>query len=112
MEDPGVINIDINEIKNEDNINYENIINEELISNFFSSINSSLEQDRPILIKNKKIFLYFIRKYKYSRNINFLFNQKKKFNFDSSLNKKVLNCLYSYCLFYLFIYYEKIKKKI
>ena len=107
----GVINIDINETKNEDNINYEKIINEELISNFYSFINSSLEQDRPILIKNKKIFLYFIRKYKYSRNINFLFNQKKKFNFDSSLNKKVLNCLYSYCLFYLFIYYELIKQK-
>ena len=115
MEDSniGVINLSISNKNKEADIINDNI-NKENISRFNSTINSLFiegNMKKLIPITNRKIYLYFMRKYKYSRNISYILKQKNK-SFTIKNSEKLKNYLNSFILFYMFIELGDIKQKL
>ena len=108
MENTGLLIIDINEGKKKDIIKYDSIINKESIEEFNSSLKSLFSKDINE-IRNKNIFINFVKKYLYSRNINYLLKRRDKLISENKIPKKFISYLYSYVLYYIFVHYKYIK---
>ena len=108
----GVINIDIKYTNLEHYIKNE-ILTQQIISNFNSSINiffSRIYKNKENITTNQKIFVCFLSKYLYSRNINYLLKQKNK-KYSKKISKQ-LNFFNLYTLFYLYIEHENLTNKL
>ena len=107
------INQEIKNKKKEDDIINAHIT-KEIISNFNSSIKalfSGVNDSKISIITNRKIYIYFLHKYLYSRNIVYLLNNKNK-SISIKNTKKIINYLYSFILFYIFIEHKPIKQQL
>jgi len=107
MENTGLLIIDINEGKKKDIIKYDSIINKESIEEFNSSLKSLFSKDINE-IRNKNIFINFVKKYAYSRNINYLLKRRDKLISENKIPIKFISYLYSYVLYYIFVHYKYI----
>ena len=108
----GVINIDIKYTNLEHYIKNE-ILTQQIISNFNSSINiffSRIYKNKENITTNQKIFVCFLSKYLYSRNINYLLKQKNK-KYSKKISKQ-LNFFYLYALLFLYIEHENLANKL
>ena len=102
------INQEIKNKKKEDDIINAHIT-KEIISKF-KALLSGVNDSKNITITNYKIYIYFLHKYIYSRNILYLL--KNKNIYISIKNSKKLNYLYSFILFYIFIEHDSIKQQL
>ena len=99
---------DIIEEQKKEIIKYDNIINKESIDEFNSSLKSLFSKDINE-IRNKYVFKNFIKKYLHSRNINYLLKRKDKLISENKIPKQFISYLYSFVLYYIFLYYKFIK---
>ena len=110
----GVINIDISNVKNNDDDIINEMITPELISNLNSIINTLLSKagkENYIPINNRKLYLFFMNTFFYSRNLRYIL-KKYKSKISNNMTNKNYHFLYSFTLFYIFIDYEYIKSKL
>ena len=110
----GVINIDISNVKNNDDDIINEMITPELISKLNSTINSLLskaEKENYIPINNRKIYLFFMNKYFYSRNLRYILKQYKS-KISNNMTNKNFYYLYSFTLFYIYFDYEYKKSQL
>ena len=110
----GVINIDISNVKNNDDDIINEMITPELISNLNSIINTLLSKagkENYIPINNRKLYLFFMNTFFYSRNLRYIL-KKYKSKISYNMTNKNYHFLYSFTLFYIFIDYEYIKSKL
>ena len=101
----GVINIDISNVKNNDNDIINEMITPELISNLNSIINTLLSKagkENYIPINNRKLYLFFMNKFFYSRNLRYIL-KKYKSKISNNMTNKNYHFQYSFTLFYIFI---------
>ena len=108
MKNTGVQIIDISEKPKKEIIKYENILNKESINEFNSSLKSLFIKDINE-IRNENIFKNFVKKYRQSRNVNYLLKRKSKLISENKIPKKYISYLYSYVLYYIFVHYKFIK---
>ena len=111
--DKVVVNIYLND-KKKLNFNKTEIITQKTISDFNESINAFFKNKndyKPIIITKKNLFIFFLYKFKYTRNLNYLLKQKNKI-YSKDVSKKIINFFYLYALFYIYIDYEYIKPKL
>jgi hypothetical protein len=108
MKNTGLLTKDIDEEQGKDIIKYDSIINKESIDEFNSSLKSLFRKDINE-IKRKYVFKNFIKKYLHSRNINYFLKRKDKLISENKIPKKFISDLYSFVLYYIFLYYKFIK---